>query len=225
MEKSMKGNIAILEDELSLGEGLKTLLNNKNYKCTHFSKYEDLLTANHKQIDLYILDYHISADLSGLDVAKVLRTKGVTNPIIMLTSETNESILVDCFRSANIDDYINKPARINELEVRIEKHLKRIKVNHKIKHNKLTLDLEKACVFIENKEIKVTGNELRIIQCLLENKGKILSRKELLEYINGKSVVVGTRTIDTQIRGIRKKIPQEILNIESRRSFGYGIVD
>ncbi len=221
----MKGNIAILEDEIKLGEGLKTILNNKNYKCNHFLNYEDLIKANHKQIDLYILDYHINSSCSGLDVAKTLRSMGVSNPIVMLTSETTESILVDCFRDAKVDDYLNKPVRINELEVRIDKHLNRIKVNHKIKHNKLTLDLEKACVFIENKEIKVTGNELRIIQCLLENKGKILSRKELLEYINGKSVVVGTRTIDTQIRGIRKKIPQEILNIESRRSFGYGIVD
>lgn len=220
----MKKNIVLLEDELLTGQALQNLLQNKGFNCIHYTNVEALIKHPHAQTDIYILDYHIEGKPEGFCAAQELRSMGVRCPIIMLTSESGEKIIVECFKAAQVDDYLNKPVRIEELTVRIETHLSKSPTKKRIFHNELTVDIESDSIFIGHKPVDVTHAECRIIQCLLENKGKILRRNELIDFINEEKVTVGKRTIDTQINTIRNKICPTVLKITSKRGIGYGVM-
>lgn len=218
-------NVVLLEDEDLAGQALKELLKAKGFNCHHYLTAEAVLDHPYDDVDIYILDYHINGKAQGGEVAKALRQRGFKYPIFMLTSENDEQIVIACF-DAEVDDYLNKPIRCDELIARIERHVTKAGIQCKnfIKHNELILNTEKKMVYVDTNQIHLTPSEFKILHFMLQNRGKIIERQDLISFVNDENIIVGRRTIDTHINSIRKKIPEGTLRITAKRSFGYGIL-
>lgn len=218
-------NVVLLEDEELAGQALKELLTIKGFNCQHFTTAEETLAHPCDDVDVYILDYHLHGKPEGGDVAKKLRQSGFRFPILMLTSEKDEKIVVSCFEQ-EVDDYINKPVRCEELVARIDRHLCKAgrTLKNIIKHNDLVLNPEKKEAHVNGVPVHLTPSEYKILHFMLQNRGRIICRQDLIQFINEENIVVGRRTIDTHINAIRKKIPDKSVKITAKRSFGYGIL-
>lgn len=218
--------VILLEDDFETGRSMVALLKHEGFECTLCSNSQELKEVPQNPQNIFILDYDIKGKPEGLDAAKFLRTNGIKSPVIMLTSETAESIIVEGFDGAGIDDYLTKPVRIKELSARLRKHIATNPIfkSKLVIHNNLKLNLDDISVQVDDALIEVTPSEFKIITFLLENKGKIIDRKKLIEIVNDQEIAVSKRTVDTHINGIRNKIPESLLKITARRGFGYGII-
>lgn len=218
--------VILLEDDFETGRTLAALLKYEGFDCTHCVNSEDLRNTPKNEQDIFILDFDIKGKPEGLDAAKYLRDTGVKSPVIMLTSETSQNVIIDGFNNAGIDEYLLKPINIKELTARLRRQISSNPIfkSKVVLHNNLKLSLDDISVHIDDQPVFVTPSEFKILHHLLENKGKIVHRKKLIEIVNEQDIAVSKRTIDTHINGIRNKIPDSSVLITARRGFGYGIV-
>ena len=178
--------------------------------------------------NLILLDLMIPGK-DGYDVCKEIRsTKEVMNtPIIMLTAKSEE---IDKILGLELgaDDYITKPFSVRELLARVKAVLRRFSIveseENVLVFGDLTVDFEKREVLIKNNKLELTLKEFELLEILIKNKGKILTRDTLLDKIWGYEYIGETRTVDVHIRYLRKKIESDDKNpkfIETIRGVGY----
>jgi two-component system, OmpR family, copper resistance phosphate regulon response regulator CusR len=181
-----------------------------------------------KKYDVIILDVVIPG-ISGFELCKNIRNKNISTPVIMLTSlDTVEDKLegFDC----GADDYLVKPFSFQELLARIKALNRRNKetmVKPVIKIDGLEIDSISRKVKRDGKEINLTATEYKILELLLENKGKVFDRILIAEKIWGFSFNSGTNIIDVHINSLRKKIDKDFDRklIHTRKGFGYLLSD
>ena len=221
-------NLFLLEDDYAIATGLCYSLENEGYSVTHASGVKQAIDIISKEkFSLYILDLTLP-DGSGYDVCKEIKKQGDL-PVIFLTAYDDEVNVVMGFKFG-ADDYISKPFRLKELLVRIKSVLRRYNnetADGVIKFKDLTVNTNEAKVYKDGNEIILTAMEYRLLLILLNNRGKVLSRTQLLENIwdvDGEFVEDNTLTV--YIKRLRDKIeeePNRPLIIKTVRGLGYMI--
>jgi len=225
-----KEKILIVDDEEHIIELLKFNLLNAGY---------DVLTANNgidavkiakaEKPSLLLLDLMLPG-IDGFDVCKEIKRDNdmKKTSIIMLTAKGEE---LDKILGLELgaDDYITKPFSVRELLARVKAVLRRTNSFSEIEEDQydsenLKVDFERHEVFVNGEKVDLTLKEFELLQILIKNKGKILTRETLLDKIWGYEYIGETRTVDVHIRYIRKKIEEDDKNprfIETIRGVGY----
>lgn len=225
----------IVEDEISIANLIKVNLSTLGIDATIIGEGQKAISHlqedSGKNYSLIILDRMLPA-IDGIEICKFIRkfepTKNI--PVLMVTALTKANDIVDGLE-AGADDYITKPFDINVLKARIKTIMRRITPNE-IKNNNSTLltqgqikvDTDQCKVWIDQNEINLTVSEYKLLCTLLEKPGKVLTRKFLVETIQGGPIHVTERTIDTHIFGLRKKLGENSNFIETIRGIGYRIL-
>lgn len=221
-------NLFLLEDDYAIATGLCYSLENEGYSVTHASGVKQAIDIISKEkFSLYILDLTLP-DGSGYDVCKEIKKQGDL-PVIFLTAYDDEVNVVMGFEFG-ADDYISKPFRLKELLVRIKSVLRRYNnetADGVIKFKGLTVNTNEAKVYKDGNEIILTAMEYRLLLILLNNRGKVLSRTQLLENIwDVDGDFVEDNTLTVYIKRLRDKIeeePNRPLIIKTVRGLGYMI--
>lgn len=221
-------NLFLLEDDYAIATGLCYSLENEGYSVTHASGVKQAIDIISKEkFSLYILDLTLP-DGSGYDVCKEIKKQGDL-PVIFLTAYDDEVNVVMGFEFG-ADDYISKPFRLKELLVRIKSVLRRYNnetADGVIKFKDLTVNTNEAKVYKDSNEIILTAMEYRLLLILLNNRGKVLSRTQLLENIwDVDGDFVEDNTLTVYIKRLRDKIeeePNRPLIIKTVRGLGYMI--
>jgi len=201
--------ILIIEDEKNMIEGLRFNLEARDYKViAAFDGETGLKKATEEQPDLILLDLMLPG-MNGYEVCKVLKEKKPELPIIMLTAKSQESDIVTGL-DLGADDYITKPFSVLELLSRINALLRRSNSNSSIPEAALIGDLEinfkKQEAAKQGKALDLSPREFEILRYLLERQGEVVSRDDLLNQVWGYDSFPYTRTIDSHIATLRKKI-------------------
>ena len=186
---------------------------------------EGLKMIKDQEPDLILLDIGLP-DIDGFELCKVLRSDEKTKnyPIIMLTARVEDSDRIEGLK-LGADDYITKPYNAEELILRIRNLLKRTNKYKEsgsfLKIKDLSIDFNKREVKINKKTISLTFSEYKILTMLVENSGKIVNKKEINKIIFNISEDVDSRTVDTHIHSLRKKIESSSCLINTIRSVGF----
>jgi two-component system phosphate regulon response regulator PhoB len=179
------------------------------------------------KIDLVILDLMLP-DGSGLTLCRDIKSESQTKhiPVILLTAKTEEVDRVVGFE-LGADDYVTKPFSVRELILRVKAILKRgpakqdQSVNTEYSFDGLILNYEAHQAHLDGKEISLTALEFRLLKHLIDRKGRVQSRDQLLEDVWGYSSDVTTRTVDTHIKRLREKLGPFGEHILTIRGVGY----
>lgn len=220
-------NVFLLEDDEAIGIGLKYSLENEGYTVTIATSVKSAFEIiNKEKFALYILDLTLP-DGSGYDVCKKIKSIG-DFPVIFLTAYDDE-VNVVMGLELGADDYISKPFRVKELIARIKSVLRRYNRESKgiINIGNVLINTNKATVFKNGQEVILTAMEYKLFLILLNNRGTILSRNKLLEYIwDVEGDFVNDNTLTVYIKRLRDKIeddPSAPMIIKTIRGLGYVI--
>lgn len=215
-------NILILEDDVMIASGLMYAIESEGYRaCLAKNIKEAFKLISESQFNLGILDMQLP-DGRGLDVGRKLKEEGV--PIIFLTVEDDESDIVKAFEEG-ADDYVVKPFKIRELLARIARTLNRNKNIREdiIKIDAVKIDQSSGKVYIEDKIVELTALEYRLLLIFAGNKGKLLTRNQILEKIwDSDGNFVEDNTLTVYVKRLRKKLGDSV-NIETVRGIGYRV--
>lgn len=227
--KMAEGNyrILVVDDEEDLCEILKFNLETEGYKVVTANSAEEALTLDVGSFDLLLLDVMMGG-MSGFAMARKLKADDSTAiiPIIFLTARDTENDTLTGF-NLGADDYISKPFSIREVLVRIRAVLRRSaevqgqKPHAVIRYQGLELNLNKKTVSIDGTDVPFTKTEFELLKLLLEERGRVFSRQELIDRVWPKDVLVLDRTVDVNITRLRKKIGRFAKCIVTRLGFGY----
>lgn len=227
--KMAEGNyrILVVDDEEDLCEILKFNLETEGYKVETANSAEEALTLDVGSFDLLLLDVMMGG-MSGFAMARKLKADDSTAniPIIFLTARDTENDTLTGF-NLGADDYISKPFSIREVLVRIRAVLRRLaevqgqKPHAVIRYQGLELNLNKKTVSIDGTDVPFTKTEFELLKLLLEERGRVFSRQELIDRVWPKDVLVLDRTVDVNITRLRKKIGRFAKCIVTRLGFGY----
>jgi two-component system, OmpR family, copper resistance phosphate regulon response regulator CusR len=200
-------NILLIEDEAEVAAFIKKGLEEQQYQVTVVSDgLEGIKTAIEENFDLLILDI-ILPGYNGFKVCKQVRTTKKELPILMLTALGTVRDKVQGFENG-ADDYLTKPFHFEELLARINALIRRRPiVSEKIyKIADLEVDCNKGTVFRNGNEILLTSKEFTLLEILVSNKNKVLSRSEIAGKVWGINFDRGTNLIDVYINYLRAKI-------------------
>ncbi len=221
-------DIFLLEDDDAIALGLCYSLQNEGYNVTLAKSVSEATDIVEKSdFALYILDLTLP-DGSGYDVCKKIKSLG-DRPVIFLTAYDDEVNVVMGF-DLGADDYITKPFRLKELLVRIKSVLRRYNKaggDTTVKIKDITINTNEAKVYKNGEEIVLTAMEYRLLLILLNNRGKVLSRSQLLENIwDVEGDFVEDNTLTVYIKRLRDKIEEDAASpqiIKTVRGLGYVI--
>ena len=227
---SNKESILLVEDEETLAVGLEYNLTEEGYNVVWAKDGKEAVECfNSQKFDLIILDIMLPY-LNGFEIAEKVREKDPQMPILMLTARTGVADKVKGLE-LGADDYMTKPFHLKELLLRVKGMLKRKLWYKSILSNQTVYKFGNNEINFENldclsgsKKIRLTQHEAMVLKYLIENKGKIVSRKELLEKVWHMNPEIETRTVDNFIVRLRKYFepdPANPVHILSVRSAGY----
>lgn len=220
--------ILVVDDEQDLCEILKFNLETEGYQVETANSAEEALEKDIASYNLLLLDVMMGG-MSGFQLAKQLKNSEVTAhiPIIFLTARDTENDTVTGF-NLGADDYISKPFSIREVMVRVRAVLRRTASRLKgaeepavISYQGLLLNLDKKSVSVDGEDVPFTKTEFELLRLLLEERGRVFSRQELIDRVWPKDVLVLDRTVDVNITRMRKKIGKFAKCIVTRLGFGY----
>ena len=230
MDKEELTRILVVDDEEDLCEILKFNLEAEGYEVDTANSGEEALQKDVASYQLVLLDVMMGG-MSGFAVARRMRDNELTRrvPIIFLTAKGAESDKVTGFK-LGADDYISKPFSIREVLLRVRAVLRRAgagkadagqEERHSLEFKGLVVDLDRKIVSVDGEEVELTKTEFGIICTLLEHKGRVFSRHDLIRKIWPMDVIVSDRTVDVNITRLRKKLGPYADNLVTRLGFGY----
>ena len=219
--------ILVVDDEEDLCEILKFNLENEGYEVDTANSAEEALKMNISSYHLLLLDV-MMGEISGFKMANILKKdkKTAQVPIIFITAKDTENDTVTGF-NLGADDYISKPFSLREVIARVKAVLRPTatsdmeKVPEQLSYQSLVIDITKKKVSIDGEEVPLTKKEFEILFLLLQNKGRVFSREDILSRIWSDEVYVLDRTIDVNITRLRKKIGIYGKRIVTRLGYGY----
>ena len=222
----MKKNILLIEDDKDISELISYNLKKENFNViTAYDGEEALNLIKDNVIDLIILDLMLPS-VSGIDLLKYIKRDEKTKniPVIIETAKGEENDIV-LGLELGADDYVTKPFSPKVLVARIKRLIERTEeksINEKLLNaGPVTLDLTRHKVTLKGKPIELTLVEFKLLNYLISNKGKALSRDEILSNIWLNEVYVIDRVVDVHINSLRKKLGEESYLIETVRGVGY----
>ncbi len=214
----MAKKILLIEDNKEISNNIRDYLELENFEVdTIFDGEKGIDKACEKKYDLILLDLMLPK-IDGYTIAKKTSAK-VNTPIIMITAKDSITNKLDWFESGAID-YIVKPFDLRELEARIKAILKINYVSKEIFFSDLVINLEKREFLRWEEKIKITTKEFLIFEYLYENRARICTRTDLIEYVWGaESMFDDDSKLDVYISNLRKKLDKRI--IETLKTVGY----
>ncbi|WP_346931175.1 response regulator transcription factor [Clostridium sp.] len=205
--------ILIIEDDKILNRGVSFALKKEGYQViSAYSKAEGQQIILNDKIDFLLLDINLH-DGNGLEFCKEVRDK-VDFPIVFFTANDTEEDMVKGFETG-CDDYIAKPFSVELLKHKIKAILKRNNsINKNIfEYKSLKLDFDRMLVSIDEKEVSLTATEYKLLELLVKNKGKVITKEVLLEKLwDNNGNFVDENTLSVNIRRLRKKIERDSKN-------------
>lgn len=220
--------IMIIEDEVTIREELKVFLTRYGYEVLVPDDFSNIIDyVKSKNPNLILLDINLPI-FDGYYICREIR-KFSEVPIIIVTSRDSD---VDELMSMNLgaDDFITKPYNTQILLARIESILKRVYRNFTVQdvleYGDMKLNLSNGTIVYNDKVIELTKNELKILSYLIKNRGKIVSRESLINYLWNCEMFIDDNTLSVNVTRIRKKLEEIGLSniIETRRGLGYIMV-
>lgn len=227
----MKNIILVIEDEPDINKTISYNLLTEGFEpisVYNLLEADDWIQSNSP--DLILLDLMLP-DGSGLDFCKRIKSNNKFNniPIIILTAKDDEVDKVVGFE-LGADDYVTKPFSVRELILRIKAILKRktitshsenVDSNESKEFGKLKIDADSHEVFIDNNEIILTALEFKLLKHLVDRRGRVQTRDQLLSDVWGYSAQITTRTVDTHVKRLREKLGIMGKHVETIRGVGY----
>lgn len=223
----MPDKILVIEDEPDIRKTLEYNLAREGFIVStagSLKKAKNIL--ENPNFSLILLDLMLP-DGSGLDLCRELKSNSALKeiPIIILTAKDDEVDKVVGFE-LGADDYVTKPFSVRELILRVKAVLKRnqktatpLEINRSF--GSLVMDIESHEVFIDDEEITLTALEFKLLNQLVERRGRVQTRDQLLSDVWGYSSDVTTRTVDTHIKRLREKLGVMGKYIQTIRGVGY----
>jgi len=220
--------IALLEDEVVQAKSLIELLGQHNHECDHFENGKSFMYAVlHNSYDLLVLDWQLP-DMEGTEVLRQLRSEMSWRvPVLFLTQRDSEADIITAL-DAGADDYLVKPARPGELAARINALSRRMGGEHSeqeaLEIGPYIIDLGKRTIISSGENIELTDKDFDLAVFMFQNLGRLLSRDFLLERVWGISSNINTRTVDTHVSRLRRKLnikPENGFRIKTIYQHGY----
>ena len=224
--------ILVVDDEPDVTELLKYKLEQEGYRCQVLNN--TLLfasTARDFEPEIMIFDI-MMPELSGLQLCRMARADPLLKhvPIIFLTSRGEAEDRIQGLE-IGAEDYLPKPFNMKELSIRVGKLLARSATvsettkSTRIEISGVVIDAELHQLSIDGVEVILTATEFRLLQLLMERKGRVQSRDHLLVAVWNYDTDIETRTVDTHVRRVREKLGPYAHLIETVRGVGYRAVD
>ncbi|MDU2266356.1 response regulator transcription factor [Clostridium celatum] len=217
--------IFIIEDEKTIRDELSIFLSRYGYEVEAPTEFENIIDCvKEKKPNLILLDINLPI-FDGYYICREIR-KFSDVPIIIVTSRDSD---IDELMSMNLgaDDFVTKPYNTQILLARIESILKRVYKNSGaqdvLEYNGIQVNLANGTISYNDKTIEITKNELKILSYLIKNKGNIVSRENLMNYLWDCEMFIDDNTLSVNVTRIRKKLDELGLSnvIETRRGLGY----
>lgn len=219
--------ILVVDDEEDLCEILKFNLEIEGYLVDTANSAEEALKMKLTNYHLILLDV-MMGEISGFKMASMIKKNKDTAhiPIIFITAKDTENDTITGF-NIGADDYISKPFSLREVIARVKAVIRRTastsekEKTEELNYKGLTLNITQKKVSIDGKEVLLTKKEFEILMLLLQNKGRVYSREDILSKVWKEEVYVLDRTIDVNITRLRKKVGEYGKNIVTRLGYGY----
>jgi DNA-binding response OmpR family regulator len=218
-------NVLVVESELHIATAIEKELQRENFiveSAADALSGLELLTKG--RTDLIILDAGLPG-VDGIELCKIIREKGFKDtPILMLTL-LNTIEDVEKGLDAGADDYLAKPFRLEELLGRVKALSRKITLSQNLQVADLTLDRLAKVAIRGGKEIKLTSTEYRLLEYLMQNRRKVLSRGDILKNVWDIRFDTGTNVLDVYVNYLRKKIDKGYSSklIQTAKGMGYTI--
>ena len=202
--------VLVVEDESSIASFVALYLKNAGYRVQTAGTGQDALdTLSRERPDLIVLDLMLP-DIDGIEVCRRVR-RGSDIPILMLTAR-DEDVDKIIGLEVGADDYLTKPFNPRELVARVKSILRRAVPERRepqerqLKHGLLEIDAGRREVHVDGKEVQLAPKEFDLLWELLDHRGLVLTRDQLLERVWGYTFAGDTRTVDVHVRQLRRKL-------------------
>jgi DNA-binding response OmpR family regulator len=219
-------NILVVEDEPEMATLLERGLREELYEVRVARDGSAALRLSEEELfDVILLDVMLPK-MDGLDVARQLRLRRQRTPVLMLTAR---DALSDVVRGldAGADDYLTKPFSFQELLARIRALARRNEPPRRtvLEAEDLVLDLTSFRAFRKGRELHLSQTEFRLLELLVRNQGRVVTRQEILETVWSRQREVEENTLDAFVRLLRKKLEEDSTPrlIQTHRGFGYSV--
>lgn len=220
--------ILVVDDEPHIVQLITFNLEKNGYKVISANNGADGLKMAKVELPQLVLLDLMLPELDGYDVCReIRRDNNICNMPVIMTTAKSEELDKILGLELGADDYITKPFSVRELVARVKAVLRRTRIeyNDKVyKFGDISIDFQKHEVIKENKKLELTLKEFELLEVLIKNKGRVMTRDFLLDKIWGYEYIGETRTVDVHIRHLRQKLEQDDKNpkyIETIRGIGY----
>ncbi|OGT47024.1 MAG: DNA-binding response regulator [Gammaproteobacteria bacterium RIFCSPHIGHO2_12_FULL_41_15] len=214
--------VLLVEDDELLGDGLCTGLKYYSYTVDWVRDGQhalDALQARNESFDTVVLDLGLP-NLSGLDVLRSVRNNNINVPVLILTARESIEDRVKGL-DAGADDYLTKPFKLEELTARMRALQRRSKARATptIRYGEITLDPASHMIYQDNEQILISRREFALLQKLLENAGRVISREQLNQTLYGWGESIDSNALEVHIHNLRKRFGSKL--IRTIRGVGY----
>jgi DNA-binding response OmpR family regulator len=223
--------ILVLEDDPAQGDALTSLLEQSGHKAHLFTRGDDVMCVLRREIfDLALLDWH-TPGATGREVLTWIREQLLEPlPVIFVSQQDNETAIVDAL-TAGADDYLTKPIRPAELLARIAAVMRRranidLSQQSMLRVGALTLDRSARLATLHGRPVDLTQKEFELAWCLFRHLGQLVPRVQTLHAVWGVTESVNSRTLDTHISRLRRKLeltPENGFCLISVYGYGYRV--
>ena len=223
----MPSKILVIEDEPDIRKTLEYNLSREGYEVAVSGTLQEAKKLLEPSLSLLVLDLMLP-DGSGLDLCREIKKNSLLSniPIIILTAKDDEVDRVVGFE-LGADDYVTKPFSVRELILRVKAVLKRGEVNKpelvevERQFGDLSIDVDSHEVHVNSELVVLTALEFKLLKQLVDRRGRVQSRDQLLSDVWGYSSEVTTRTVDTHIKRLREKLGPMGKYVQTIRGIGY----
>lgn len=219
--------IALLEDEREQARNLQELLQGNGHQCDTYGTGQSFISGVvHRSYDLLIMDWQLP-DTDGVSVLKTVRDHMTWPiPVLFLTQRDSEEDIVKAL-DAGADDYLTKPARPSELSARLRALSRRSNPDldkETLQYGPFSIDTKSRSIQLHGQPLTLTDKDFDLTLFLFQNQGRLLTREVLLERVWGVSREINTRTVDTHMSRLRRRLgisPENGFRIKTIYQRGY----
>lgn len=219
----MKEKILVIDDDRDLQFALRTFFLDNNFVVDQVFDGASGLKEVETQPDIVVLDLGLP-DIDGESVCRIIKRGYPQLPVIVLTAKNTTADAVNSL-SLGADDFIPKPFDLEELLARVKTRLNKISLQEKVVISDLEMNLKTCEVFRGGSKVNLTPTEFKLLEYLMENKDRVLTRETILNHVWSYNFEVESRVVDVYIGYLRRKVDRngKVKLIHNIRGFGYTI--